>query len=94
MLSLYPVLSTRAGAVLKVDTTGAYLVSGVVTVLTAEDVPGENDTGTIVHDEPLLPVEEISYWGKPSSGWSLKPKMPRVKAREKSSSNTNRSRLC
>jgi len=65
MLSLYPVLSTHARArILKVDTTGAYLVSGVVTVLTAEDIPGENDTGTIVHDEPLLPVEEISYWGQ------------------------------
>ncbi len=65
MLSLYPVLSTHARArILKIDTAGAYQVAGVVSVLTAEDIPGENDTGTIVHDEPLLRVEEISYWGQ------------------------------
>jgi xanthine dehydrogenase large subunit len=66
MLSLYPVLSQHARArILGIDTTGAYQVEGVVTVLTAEDIPGENDTGTIVHDEPLIPVEEVSYWGQP-----------------------------
>ena len=65
MLSLYPVLSPHACAkILKIDTTGAFGVDGVVTVLTAEDIPGENDTGTIVHDEPLLPEAEISYWGQ------------------------------
>ncbi|MFN2453448.1 MAG: xanthine dehydrogenase molybdopterin binding subunit [Pyrinomonadaceae bacterium] len=65
MLSLYPVLAPHARArILKVDTTAAYTVEGVVTVLTAADIPGENDTGTIIHDEPLLPVEEISYWGQ------------------------------
>ncbi len=65
MLSLYPVLSPHARArILKIDTTDAYAVAGVVTVLTVEDIPGENDTGTIIHDEPLLPVEEISYWGQ------------------------------
>ncbi len=65
MLSLYPVLSPHARArILKIDTTGAYTIDGVVTVLSVEDIPGENDTGTIIHDEPLLPVEEISYWGQ------------------------------
>lgn len=65
MLSLYPVLSPHARArILKVDVSNAYQVEGVVTVLTADDIPGENDTGTIIHDEPLLPVEEISYWGQ------------------------------
>ncbi|MBA2340857.1 MAG: xanthine dehydrogenase molybdopterin binding subunit [Pyrinomonadaceae bacterium] len=65
MLSLYPVLSPHARArIIKIDTSGAFCVDGVVTVLTAEDVPGENDTGTIIHDEHLLPTEEISYWGQ------------------------------
>ncbi|MDQ3258427.1 MAG: molybdopterin-dependent oxidoreductase, partial [Acidobacteriota bacterium] len=65
MLSLYPVLSPHARArILKIDVTGAFEINGVVTVLTADDIPGENDTGTIIHDEPLLPVEEISYWGQ------------------------------
>jgi xanthine dehydrogenase large subunit len=66
MLSLYPVLSPHARAgILKIDVSKAYEVEGVVTVLTADDIPGENDTGTIVHDEPLLPDKEISYWGQP-----------------------------
>jgi xanthine dehydrogenase large subunit len=65
MLSLYPVLSPHAHArILKIDVSGAYQVDGVVTVLTAEDIPGENDTATIVHDEPLIPNEKISYWGQ------------------------------
>lgn len=65
MLSLYPVLSAHARArIIKIDVSAAYEVDGVVTVLTAEDVPGENDTGTIIHDEPLLPVGEVHYWGQ------------------------------
>ncbi|MDX2228910.1 MAG: xanthine dehydrogenase molybdopterin binding subunit [Leptolyngbyaceae cyanobacterium bins.349] len=66
MLSLYPVLSPYARAkILQIDVTPAHRVEGVVTVLTAEDIPGINNTGVIVHDEPLLPTEEVSYWGQP-----------------------------
>lgn len=66
MLSLYPVLSPHARAkILKLDVTAAQQVPGVVTVLTAADVPGQNNTGVIVHDEPLFPTEEVSYWGQP-----------------------------
>jgi xanthine dehydrogenase large subunit len=39
-------------------------IAGCVTVLTAEDVPGENDTGAIAHDEVLLPTDEVSYYGQ------------------------------
>ena len=38
----------------------AYEVPGVVRVLTAEDVPGVNDSG-IKHDEPLFPSEVMFY---------------------------------
>ncbi|MDI3383577.1 xanthine dehydrogenase molybdopterin binding subunit [Xenophilus aerolatus] len=48
---------------------------GVVDVLTADDVPGANDCGSIVHDDPLLcpvgpqddgsPGGEIRYLGQP-----------------------------
>jgi xanthine dehydrogenase large subunit len=66
MLSLYPVLSPHARAkILKLDVTGASQIPGVVTVLTAADVPGQNNTGVIVHDEPLFPTDEVSYWGQP-----------------------------
>jgi len=42
---------------------------GVVAVLTAADVPGENDTGPARHDETLFPTEVV-YWGQPVA-WVL-----------------------
>jgi xanthine dehydrogenase large subunit len=65
ILSVYPVLSPYAKArILKIDPTAAYKVEGCVTVLTAADVPGQNDTGVIIQDEVLFPTEEVSYWGQ------------------------------
>ncbi len=65
MLSLYPVLSPHTKArITKLDPTPAYEVEGCVTVLTAADVPGENDTGAILQDEVMLPTDEISYFGQ------------------------------
>ncbi|RZM82591.1 xanthine dehydrogenase molybdopterin binding subunit [Leptolyngbya iicbica] len=66
LLSLYPVLSPHARArILTLETAAARAVSGVVTVLTAADIPGQNNTGVIRADEPLLPTDEVSYWGQP-----------------------------
>jgi len=65
ILSLYPVQSPHTRAkIIKIDVSGAYEVDGVVTVITVDDIPGENDTGTIIHDEVLLPNNEVSYWGQ------------------------------
>lgn len=65
MVSLYPVTSPHAHArIVNIDVSGAYTVAGVVTVLTAEDIPGRNNTGAIVPDEVLLPTTEVSYWGQ------------------------------
>lgn len=65
MLSVFPVMAPHAKAkILSIDTSKASEVEGFVTVITADDIPGENDTGTIVHDEPLLPTDEISFWGQ------------------------------
>ncbi len=66
MLSCWPVLSPFAHAkITRLDVAPALGVPGVVTVLTADDVPGENDTGPIVHDETLFPTNELLYWGQP-----------------------------
>lgn len=66
LLSLYPVLSPHAHArILTIETTAALAVPGVVTVLTADDIPGQNNTGVILADEPLLPTEAVNYWGQP-----------------------------
>ena len=71
MLSVYPVLAPHAKArILRIDDSRASEVKGFVTVLTAADVPGENNTGVIVHDEVLLPTDEVSYWGQ-AVAWTV-----------------------
>ncbi|MGI0484632.1 xanthine dehydrogenase molybdopterin binding subunit [Pantanalinema rosaneae CENA516] len=65
MLHLHPVLSPHARAkIIGIDLVNALAIDGVVTVITATDIPGENNTGTLRHDEVLLPTEEVSYWGQ------------------------------
>ncbi|WP_298831789.1 xanthine dehydrogenase molybdopterin binding subunit [uncultured Piscinibacter sp.] len=38
---------------------------GVVAVLSAADIPGSNDCGSIIHDEPILADGELRYLGQP-----------------------------
>jgi xanthine dehydrogenase large subunit len=50
--------------------TGAALdviraLPGVVAVLSAADIPGPNDCGSIVHDDPILCDGDIRYLGQP-----------------------------
>ncbi|MFW5920350.1 MAG: xanthine dehydrogenase molybdopterin binding subunit, partial [Polyangiales bacterium] len=69
-LHAWPVQSPHARArVAELRTDAASATDGVVKVLTAADVPGENDTGAARHDEPLFP-EEASYHGQPVA-WVL-----------------------
>ena len=58
LLHAWPVLAPHAHAQLTaLDATPALQEPGVVTVLTADDVPGEGDCGANRHDEPLFPCE-------------------------------------
>ncbi|HRC84555.1 MAG TPA: FAD binding domain-containing protein, partial [Thermoanaerobaculia bacterium] len=53
MLDVWPVLSPHAHArVLRRDASRAESAPGVVAVLLAEDIPGENNVGVARHDEP------------------------------------------
>ena len=62
LLHAWPVQAPHAHAmVTKLETAGALEVAGVVRVLTAADVPGENDTGPSRHDEPLFPTEVMFH---------------------------------
>ncbi|HET8869463.1 MAG TPA: xanthine dehydrogenase molybdopterin binding subunit [Aquabacterium sp.] len=38
---------------------------GITAVLTAADIPGVNDCGAIIHDEPILADGEVHYLGQP-----------------------------
>jgi len=65
LLSLYPVQAPHAHArILVIDTTTAAAMPGVVAVLTAADIPGVNNTGPIVHDEPVMPADIVSFHGQ------------------------------
>jgi xanthine dehydrogenase large subunit len=69
-LHAWPVLSPHAHALLKsLDISAALLEPGVATVLTANDVPGEGDSGSNRHDEPLFPTE-VTYHSQPVA-WVL-----------------------
>ncbi|WP_321935173.1 xanthine dehydrogenase molybdopterin binding subunit [Paraburkholderia sp. J8-2] len=38
---------------------------GVLAVLSAADIPGENDCGPVVHDDPVLASDVVQYLGQP-----------------------------
>jgi xanthine dehydrogenase large subunit len=46
------------------DATKARAMPGVRAVLFAEDIPGENQVGPIIHDEPLLAEDEVAFAGQ------------------------------
>jgi xanthine dehydrogenase large subunit len=50
---------------LRVDADAAERVPGVVRVFTAADIPGENQIGGIIPDEPLLADAELHFIGQP-----------------------------
>ncbi len=59
-------LSQRAHALIKsMDLSPVESAPGVVYVLTAADIPGENNCGPIVHDDPILAEEHVQYLGQP-----------------------------
>jgi xanthine dehydrogenase large subunit len=59
LLHCHIALSEKARAQLtKVDLSAVRSAPGVVAVVSADDVPGLNDTGPVVHDEPMLAASE------------------------------------
>jgi xanthine dehydrogenase large subunit len=60
----WPVCAPHAHArVLALDCSAALKMNGVLCVLTAADVPGENDVGPARRDEPLFP-SEVCFHGQ------------------------------
>ena len=59
-------LSDRAHARIKsIDLSAVRASPGVVAVLTASNIPGRNDCGPIIHDEPILADTVVQYIGQP-----------------------------
>ncbi len=65
MLAGHVVYSTVArGLITSVDISEAMKVKGVLAVLTAKDIPGHNQMGPVVADEPCLADGEVSCIGQ------------------------------
>ncbi|MBN8440356.1 MAG: xanthine dehydrogenase molybdopterin binding subunit [Thauera sp.] len=59
-------LSSRAHARIEaIDFAPVISAPGVVAVLTAADIPGLNDFGPVVEDDPILAEEEVRFHGQP-----------------------------
>jgi len=53
------------GRITEIDIDAALHLIGVVDVFTAGDVPGQNQIGNVIADEPLLADGEVHYVGQP-----------------------------
>ncbi|HEX8824242.1 MAG TPA: xanthine dehydrogenase molybdopterin binding subunit, partial [Archangium sp.] len=65
MLAGHLVTSPHAHArLLRKDASKARALPGVHAVLFAEDIPGENQVGPVIHDEPLMAEDEVHFQGQ------------------------------
>ena len=53
------------GRIRSIDASAAKALDPSVIVITAADIPGENQIGSNKADEALLPASEWEYWGQP-----------------------------
>jgi xanthine dehydrogenase large subunit len=59
-------LSPAAHGLIKgIDTQRLLAMPGVISVLLAADIPGLNNCGPLVHDDPILAQNEVHYLGQP-----------------------------
>jgi len=59
-------LSAKAHArILSLSLEAVRAMPGVVAVYTYKDIPGTNDCGPIIHDDPILAEEKVEYVGQP-----------------------------
>lgn len=61
-----PGLSTVArGRICGMDLSAVRACPGVRAVLTAAEIPGDNNCGPILHDDPILATDTVSFYGQP-----------------------------
>ncbi len=49
--------------ILSIDTSHAEKFPGVVAVITAKDIPGKNQAGIIIRDQPAIAADKVNYIG-------------------------------
>lgn len=53
------------GIIKKFNCDAALKLPGVLKIITYKDIPGENQVGPVVHDEPCLAENEVNFIGQP-----------------------------
>jgi len=53
-----------SGQLFGVDLDAVRAAPGVVAVLTAKDIPGKNDVGPVLHDDPIFVDSRIDFYGQ------------------------------
>src|SRR3954471_20367917 len=53
-----------AGQLMGVDLAAVKGAPGVVAVLTATDIPGKNDVGPVLHDDPIFVSHNVEFHGQ------------------------------
>ncbi|WP_225035165.1 xanthine dehydrogenase molybdopterin binding subunit [Winogradskyella sp. SM1960] len=53
------------GKIKNIDYSKAEALEGVERILTYKDIPGENEIGGIIADEPLFAEHDVHFWGMP-----------------------------
>ncbi|ALL12659.1 xanthine dehydrogenase molybdopterin binding subunit [Caulobacter henricii] len=65
MLHVHIGLSARAHArITAMDLSAVRSAPGVVLVLTADEIPGENDVSPVIHDDKLFATDTVTYVGQ------------------------------
>ncbi|MFN2438918.1 MAG: hypothetical protein ABR503_06935, partial [Chitinophagaceae bacterium] len=53
------------GIIKSIDFSKAEKMEGVVKIFSAKDIPGQNEIGGIIADEPLMADEKVQFQGQP-----------------------------
>ncbi|MCX7549625.1 xanthine dehydrogenase molybdopterin binding subunit [Xanthomarina sp. F2636L] len=53
------------GKIKSIDYSKAEALEGVERIFTYKDIPGENEIGGIIADEPLFAEDDVHFWGMP-----------------------------
>ena len=53
------------GKIKSIDYSKAEKLQGIKRIFTYKDIPGENQIGGIIPDEPLFAENEVHFWGQP-----------------------------
>ncbi len=71
-----------SGRISRIDLSAAEDLTGVIRIFTADDIPGDNQIGGIIPDEPLLAEEEVHFQGQPIALVVASDELTARKARE------------